>query len=178
MTYVELSEVLMAPISIWMAAKPRLARECVARAAKPNTTRRRWKWLVQGNQNLLYGPITRSNCKLQEYQAQYLLRHEHEHVVRHCCCCCCCCYATLWGSEVGGKRSSGGAMASSFWKICGFTIHTRTGGLRFWISPPWDPCVVRCQALRFQDLCGRSAKTMQYMCVFTKERCRLDGALQ
>ena len=115
--------------------------------------------------------------KLQEYQAQYLLRHEHEHVVRHCCCCCCC-YATLWGSEVGGKRSSGGAMASSFWKICGFTIHTRTGGLRFWISPPWDPCVVRCQALRFQDLCGRSAKTMQYMCVFTKERCRLDGALQ
>ena len=35
---------------------------------------------------------------------------------------------------------------------------------------------VRFQALRFQDPYGRSAKTMQYMCVFAKERCRLDGA--
>ena len=32
------------------------------------------------------------------------------------------------------------------------------------------------QALRFQDLCGRSDKTMQYMCIFAKEHCRLDGA--
>ena len=22
-------------------------------------------------------------------KAQYLLQHEHKHVVRHCCCCCC-----------------------------------------------------------------------------------------
>ena len=29
----------------------------------------------------------------------------------------------------------------------------------------------------FQDPYGRSAKTMQYMCVFAKEHCRLDGAL-
>ena len=29
----------------------------------------------------------------------------------------------------------------------------------------------------FQDLCGRSAKTMQYMCVFAKEHSRLDGPL-
>uniref|UniRef100_A0A671UHG4 THAP-type domain-containing protein n=1 Tax=Sparus aurata TaxID=8175 RepID=A0A671UHG4_SPAAU len=35
---------------------------------------------------------------------------------------------------------------------------------------------VRFQALRFQDPYGRSAKTMQYMCVFAKRRCRLDGA--
>ena len=34
---------------------------------------------------------------------------------------------------------------------------------------------VRFQALRFQDPCGRSAKTMQYMCVFAKEHFRVDG---
>ena len=27
-----------------------------------NTTRRRWKWLLQGNQNCLCGPLMRSNC--------------------------------------------------------------------------------------------------------------------
>ena len=31
------------------------------------------------------------------------------------------------------------------------------------------------QALHFQDPCGLSAKTMQYMCVFAKERFRVDG---
>ena len=34
---------------------------------------------------------------------------------------------------------------------------------------------VRFQVLRFQDLCVRSNKTMQYMCVFAKEHCRVDG---
>ena len=29
---------------------------------KPNTTRRRRKWLLQGNQNRLFGPLMRSNC--------------------------------------------------------------------------------------------------------------------
>ena len=51
-------------------------------------------------------------------------------------------------------------MASSFQKVCGFTVHTRTGGLRFSdFSTHFQK--VRFQALRFQDLCGRSAKTMQ-----------------
>ena len=31
------------------------------------------------------------------------------------------------------------------------------------------------QSLRFQDQCGRSAKMMQYMCIFAKECSRLDG---
>ena len=35
---------------------------------------------------------------------------------------------------------------------------------------------VHFQALRFQDPYGRSAKTMQYACVFAKQCCRLDGA--
>ena len=35
---------------------------------------------------------------------------------------------------------------------------------------------VRFQTLHFQNPYGRSAKTMQYMCVFTKRRCRLDRA--
>ena len=29
---------------------------------KPNTTRRRWEWRVQGNHNRSCGPIMRSNC--------------------------------------------------------------------------------------------------------------------
>ena len=43
------------------------------------------------------------------------------------------------GSEVKGNKSRGGAMASSFGKVCRFAVHMRTGGLRFRISPPWDP---------------------------------------
>ena len=34
---------------------------------------------------------------------------------------------------------------------------------------------VRFQGLCFQDLCGRSAKTMQYMCIFAKEVFRVDS---
>ena len=37
---------------------------------------------------------------------------------------------------------------------------------------------VRFQALLFQDPCERSAKAMQYVCVFTKERFREDGPLE
>ena len=40
--------------------------------------------------------------------------------------------------------SWGGAIASSFWKVCGFTVHMKTGGLRFWISPPWDLFSKKC----------------------------------
>ena len=43
----------------------------------------------------------------------------------------------LRGSEVEGKRSRAGTMASSFWKVCRFAVHTRTGGLRFfWFFHP------------------------------------------
>ena len=73
------------------------------------------------------------------------MRLEHEHVVRHCCCCCCCCcYETLQGSEVGGKRSRGGAMASSFWKVCGFTGHTKWEGCVFGFFHPETPFSKKC----------------------------------
>ena len=49
----------------------------------------------------------------------------------------------------------------------------RTGGLRFRISPPWDPFFKK---VRFQDPYESSAKTIKYMYVFAKERCRLDEA--
>ena len=36
---------------------------------------------------------------------------------------------------------------------------------------------VRFQVLRLQDPCGRSAKMMQKMCVYTEERFRLDSLI-
>ena len=110
---------------------------------------------MQGNPNLLCGPVMRSNCCCDSHSTmrrvsckifniqyvQYLLWHKHEHVVRHCCCYC---YETLRGSEVRGKRSRGGAMATLFWKVSRFAVQTRTGGLRFRISPPWDPFSKKC----------------------------------
>ena len=36
----------------------------------------------------------------------------------------------------GVQRARGGAMTSSFWKVCRFAVHTRAGGLRFRICPP------------------------------------------
>ena len=53
-------------------------------------------------------------------------------------------------------------MASSFRKVCGFAVHTRTAAAFLDFStlrPVFKK--VRCQVLRFQDLCGRSAKTLQ-----------------
>ena len=68
-------------------------------------------------------------------------------------------------------------MPSSFWKVCRFTVHMKMGGFSdfYTLRPVFKK--VRFQALHFQDPCGRSAKTMQYMCVFAKERPRVDGSL-
>ena len=45
---------------------------------------------MQGNQNRLCRPLMRSNCCCDSHshsrEAQYLLRHEHKHLVRRCCC--------------------------------------------------------------------------------------------
>ena len=65
-------------------------------------------------------------------------------------------------------------MASSFREVCRFAVHTRTGRAAFLDFSTLRPVFKK---VRFQDPCGRSAKTMQYMCVFTKEHCRLDVAL-
>ena len=70
----------------------------------------------------------------------------------------------------------GGAMASSFGKVCGFAIHTRTFSDFSTLTPGFKK--VRFQALRFQDPCGRSAKTIQYMCVFARKHKRVWTASQ
>ena len=44
----------------------------------------------------------------------------------------------------GVQRSKGGAMKSSFWTVCRFTVHMKTGGMRFLIFPPWDPFLKKC----------------------------------
>ena len=66
-------------------------------------------------------------------------------------------------------------MASLFWKVYGFAVHTRNARAAFSDFSTLRPVFKK---VRFQDPYGRSAKTMQYMSVFAKERCRLDGALE
>ena len=110
----------------------------MASARKPEA----FVWTVNEVKLLLRLTLDYKASKLQDTRAQVVVRH------------CCCCYEASQSSEVGGKRSRSGAMASSFRKVCGFAVHTTTG------------------VLRFQDPCGRSAKTMQYMCVFAGKRKR------
>ena len=92
---------------------------------------------MQGNQNGQCGATTRLNCCCDSHSTTRRVsskKHEHEHAGRHCCCCCCCyCYEASRGSEVGGKRSRGGAMTSSFCEVCGFAVHMKMGGLCFQI---------------------------------------------
>ena len=111
-----------------------------------NTTRRRWKWLVQGNQNHLCGPLMRSNCCCDWHSTTRHVSFKKGSISSaaqtRTCRLPLLLLLLLWdvaGSEVRGKRSRGGATASSFWKVCGFAIHMKTGGLHFQISPPWDP---------------------------------------
>ena len=112
--------------------------------------------------------LLRLTLNYKARKAQYLLRHEHEHVVRHCCCCCC--YETWRGSEVRGNRSRGGAMASSFRKV--IRRPHENGRAAFSDFSTLRPVFKK---VRFRDPCGRSAKTMQCVCVFAKERFHVDG---
>ena len=48
--------------------------------------------------------------------------HEHKHVVHHYYCCC---YVTGFRGRFEGKRSRGGAMASSLRKVCRLAVQTR-----------------------------------------------------
>ena len=70
------------------------------------------------------------------------------------------------GSEDRSKRSRGGAMASLFWKVCGFAVNMN-GRAAFSEFSALRPVFKKVcfQALRFQDPCGQSAKMVQYMCV-------------
>ena len=91
----------------------------MASARKPEA----FVWTVNEVKLLLRLTLDYKASKLQDTRAQVVVRH------------CCCCYEALQSSEVGGKRSRSGAMASSFRKVCGFAVHTTTGVLRF-----QDPC--------------------------------------
>ena len=130
---------------------------------------------MQGNQNRLCGPLMRSNCCCDSHSTTRQVSCKKGSISSAARTRVCKLpLLLLWeacSSEVECKRSRGGVMASSFWKVCRFAVHMKTGGLRFFGFLK----KVRFQALRFQDLCGRSAKTMQYMCVFAKERSHLDG---
>ena len=149
----------------------------------PNTTRR-WKWLEQGNQNRLCGPLMRSNC-------------------------CCDSHSTIMRVSIktGSIFSAAQTQACSqpllllllLWDVMGFRgrrlevegwgdgviilesmqiRHPRENGrLRFRIFPPWDPfskkcvfkhCVFRISVADWPTTCVFSHKNV-------KERFCVDG---
>ena len=136
----------------------------MASAKKPEA----FVWIDNEVELLLRLTLDNKVSKLQETQTQAVVRH-----------CFCCCYEMSQGSEVGGKRSRGGAMVSSFRKVCGFAVHMRMGGLRFRIFPPWDPFSKKCVFSRciFRIRVDGRPKRCN-TCVFShenaKERYRVD----
>ena len=121
--------------------------ECNKKKTKMARTRKPESFVWTDNEVVLLLPLSLNYkaSKLSQLLAQYLLQQEHKHVVCHCWCCC---YETSQDLEVGGKRSRGGAMASSFWKVCRFAVHMSTGGLRFQIFPTFQKCIFSCCVLR------------------------------
>ena len=115
-------------------------------------------WTINEVELLLQLTLNYKASKKGARKAQYLLLHEHEHVVRYCCCCCCCCYETLQGSEVEWGWGDKVIVLESMRIHCP-DEYVRTA---FWDFSTLRPVFkkVRFQALRFQDPCGRSAKTM------------------
>ena len=47
---------------------------------KPNTTRRRWKWLLQGNQNRSCGSLMRSNCCCDSQSTTRRVRYKKDSI--------------------------------------------------------------------------------------------------
>ena len=92
-----------------------------------------------------------------------------------------CCPLPLLSRDVAGFRGrrlevEGGAMASSFRTVCGFAVHMKMEAAFPDFSTLRPGFKKACfQALRFQNPYGRSAKTMQYMYIFAKERFRVNS---
>ena len=102
-----------------------------------------------------------------DYKASKLQETRTQAVVRHCCCCCC--YETLRGSAGWGD----GVIVLESMRIRRPHENGRAAISDFSTLRP----VLK--KMHFQDPCGRSAKTMQYMCVFTRphERFCVDSLL-
>ena len=62
-------------------------------------------------------------------------------------------------------------MTSSFQKLRGFTVHAKTGGLRYWIFPPWVPfskkCVFRIRVDSQPKQCNTCAFSQKSILVWT-----------
>ena len=89
----------------------------MASASKPESL----AWTVNEVELLLRLTLNYKESELQE--GLNISCSTNTHVVRDCCCSC---YETSQGSELKGKRSRGGAMTSSFWKVCRFTVQIKT----------------------------------------------------
>ena len=127
---------------------------------------------MQGNQNRWCGPLMRSNC------------------------CCDSHSTTMWVSCKKGSISSAARTRACspplllllLWDVAGLRgrrqeVEGRGDGVI--ILESREGCVIgflhpetRFKKVCFQDPYWRSAKTMQYMCVFAKECCRLGRGLK
>ena len=145
---------------------------------------------MQGNQNRLCGKwLMRSNCCYDSHSTtrQVSCKKGSISSAARTQACSPPLLLLLW--DVAGFRGQrqeveGWAMASLFWKVCGFAVHMKTGGLRFQISPPWDPfskmCVFRRCIFRIRmdgrpkrcNTCAFSQKSVLAFLFETERSCK------
>ena len=127
---------------------------------------------MQGNQNRSWGPLMRSNCCFDSHSTTRRVSCKKGSISSAAWTQACRppLLLLLLLRDVAGFRGWRG-MTSSFWKVCGFTVHMKTGGLHFLIFLPWDPfskkCVFRCCVFRIRvdswpkwyNTCGFSPKS-------------------
>ena len=100
---------------------------------------------MQGNQNLLCGPVMRSNCCSHSTTRHVSCKKGSiSSAARTRACSPPLLLLLLW--DVTGFRGQrhevegwGDGVIVIIWKVCRFIVHMKMARLRFRISPPWDP---------------------------------------
>ena len=151
----------------------------------PNTTRRGRQWLVQGNQNHLCGQIMRSNRCCDSHSTTRRVSCKKGSIssaARTQACSPPLLLLLIWDvAGFRGRRQEVEGWGDGVIVLESMQIHCPQDNRRaafsnlFTLKPVFKK--VHFQALCFQDLCGPLAKKMQYMCIFTKERFRVDCLL-
>ena len=149
---------------------------------KLNTRRRRQKWLEQGNQNTLCGPIMRWNCCCDSHSTTMRVSCKKGSIASAAQTQACSpplLLSLLW--DVAGFRGrrqvvvgwDDGVIDKESMQIPCPHENTREAFLDFSTLRPGFK-KVRLQALCLQDQCGGS---MQNMCIYIKECFHVDGLL-
>ena len=103
---------------------------------------------MQGNQKRSYGPIMRSNCCCDSHSTTRRVSWKKGSISSAAWTQACSppLLLLLWWDVTGfgGRRLEVDGWGNGVLKVCWFAVYTRTGGLRFWTCPPWDPFSKKC----------------------------------